>query len=111
MKLTDVADVLSGDFLSAAMCSGASEESQLRRKVVLELFLAAAHHDKIREAIGSQFMHLESTVPTLLGLDHEEGDRLRYMLRTAVTALIGPAGSRHCARSPPVWSSFSSLNL
>lgn len=89
LNLADVANVLDGDFLSAAMSAGSSEQSQLRRNFVLELFLAAGHHDKIREAIRNQLMHLESTVPTLLGLDEDEGDRLRYMLRTVITAMVG----------------------
>ncbi|HEY1761555.1 MAG TPA: TetR family transcriptional regulator [Acidimicrobiales bacterium] len=89
MKLADVANVLDGDFLAAAMNAGSHERSQLRTNFVLELFLAAGHHEMIREAIHKQLMHLESTVPTALGLDDEEGDRLRYMLRTVITMMIG----------------------
>ena len=89
MNLADVAKVLDGNFLTEAMNAGSYEESQLRRNFVLELFLAAGHHDMIREALNSQLMHLESSVPSALGLDEEEGDRLRYMLRTVITAMIG----------------------
>jgi AcrR family transcriptional regulator len=89
MNLADVANVLDGDFLTNAMSAGSSEQSQLRRNFVLELFLAAGHHDMIREAIHGQFTQLETSVPAALGLDQEEGARLRCMLRTVITTLVG----------------------
>jgi AcrR family transcriptional regulator len=89
MKIVDAVNVLDGDFLAVAMNADSHEFNHLRRNFVLELFLAAGHHDKIRETIERQLTHLESSVPAALGLDDEEGDRLRYMLRTIITTLIG----------------------
>jgi AcrR family transcriptional regulator len=101
MKLADVANMLDGDVLAVAMNAGSTEQSQLRRNFVLELFLAAGHHEMIREAIHKQLMHLESSVPSALGLDDEEGDHLRYMLRTIITMLIGASWvSALCTTSP-----------
>jgi AcrR family transcriptional regulator len=100
MKVADVAKVLDRDFLAIAMNADSYEHNHLRRNFVLELFLAAGHHDQIREAIQKQLMHLESSVPTALGMDDEEGDRLRYMLRTVITTLIGSSWvSALCATS------------
>jgi AcrR family transcriptional regulator len=89
MKFVDVAEVLNEGFLAASMRAGSSDERALQRNFLLELFLSAGHHDKFREAIRRQLMDLESSVPRALELDEEEGDHLRYMLRTVVTALVG----------------------
>jgi AcrR family transcriptional regulator len=89
MNLADVANILDGTFLAEAMNSESSEESELRRNFVLELFLAAGHHDKIRETIRKQLTNLESSIPIVIALDDDEGDRLRYMIRSVITTLIG----------------------
>lgn len=89
MSFANVADVLDEPFLATAMKAESQDQSALRRNFVLELFLAAGHHEQIREAVRKQLMDLETSVPLALGLDEEQGAPLRYMLRTVVTALLG----------------------
>lgn len=89
MNMARVANILNEGFLASAMKSEWDEKNALRRDFVLELFLAAAHLEKIRDTICHQLVDMESTIPAFLDLSDESGDHLRYMLRTVVTALIG----------------------
>jgi AcrR family transcriptional regulator len=89
MKFADVADVLNDGFLAASMKDGTDQTRSLQRNFMLELFLAAAHHDQVRGAIRRQLMELESSVPDSLELDDEDRMRFSYLLRAVLTAMIG----------------------
>lgn len=89
MTLTDAANILSEGFVASAMRASSDDGARLQRNFVLESFIAAEHHSKIREAIRRQLTELESTVPQALGLGSEESRWFSYMLRTVMAILIG----------------------
>ena len=55
----------------------------------METALAAAHSDKLRDAVLGQIGELESVVPLLNSVSDDEKQNLRYMIRSVVFVTVG----------------------
>lgn len=89
MNFAEIANVLNGGVLAGALKAGSEDANSVQRNFVLELFLAAAHHEQVREAIRHQFMELESSVPNSLALDELDRKLLSNLLRTIMAVTTG----------------------
>ncbi|MGH3732998.1 MAG: TetR/AcrR family transcriptional regulator [Acidimicrobiales bacterium] len=89
MKFTNFVDLLDEGSLSQLLHSSASQQNSVRQSFTLETALAAAHSDKLRDAVLGQIGELESVVPLLDTVSDEEKVRLRYMIRSVVFVTVG----------------------
>jgi AcrR family transcriptional regulator len=89
MKFTNFVDILEEGSLTQLLYSSASGQNSVRQSFTLETALAAAHSDKLRDAVLGQIGELESVVPLLNNVSDEEKVRLRYMIRSIVFVTVG----------------------
>jgi AcrR family transcriptional regulator len=89
MKFTNFVDLLDEGALSQLLYSSASEQNAVRQSFTLETALAAAHSDKLRDAVLGQIGELESVVPLLKNVGEDEKKHLRYMIRSIVFVTVG----------------------
>jgi AcrR family transcriptional regulator len=89
MKFANFVDLLDEGALSQLLYSSASEQNAVRQSFTLETALAAAHSDKLRDAILGQIGELESVVPLLNNVGEDEKIHLRYMIRSVVFVTVG----------------------
>jgi AcrR family transcriptional regulator len=89
MKFTNFVDILEEGSLSQLLYSSASGQNSVRQSFTLETALAAAHSDKLRDAVLGQIGELDSVVPLLSNVSDEEKVRLRYMIRSIVFVTVG----------------------
>jgi AcrR family transcriptional regulator len=89
MKFTNFVDILEEGSLTQLLYSSASGHNSVRQSFTLETALAAAHSDKLRDAVLGQIGELESVVPLLTNVSDEEKVRLRYMIRSIVFVTVG----------------------
>jgi AcrR family transcriptional regulator len=89
MKFTNFVDILEEGSLTQLLFSSASGQNSVRQSFTLETALAAAHSDKLRDAVLGQIGELESVVPLLNNVSDEEKVRLRYMIRSIVFVTVG----------------------
>jgi AcrR family transcriptional regulator len=89
MKFTNFVDILDEGSLTQLLYSSASGQNSVRQSFTLETALAAAHSDKLRDAVLGQIGELESVVPLLSNVSDEEKMRLRYMIRSIVFVTVG----------------------
>ena len=59
------------------------------RNFTLETVLAAAHNDKLREAVVGQLRELEALIPGLVVVDDDEKECLRHMVRSISSVAVG----------------------
>jgi AcrR family transcriptional regulator len=89
MKFTNFVDILEEGSLTQLLYSSASAQNAVRQSFTLETALAAAHSDKLRDAVLGQIGELDSVVPLLSNVSDEEKMRLRYMIRSIVFVTVG----------------------
>jgi AcrR family transcriptional regulator len=89
MKFTNFVDILEEGSLTQLLYSSASGQNSVRQSFTLETALAAAHSDKLRDAILGQIGELDAVVPLLNNVSDEEKVRLRYMIRSIVFVTVG----------------------
>jgi AcrR family transcriptional regulator len=89
MNFTNFVDILEEGSLTQLLYSSASGHNSVRQSFTLETALAAAHSDKLRDAVLGQIGELESVVPLLDNVSDEERVRLRYMIRSIVFVTVG----------------------
>jgi AcrR family transcriptional regulator len=89
MHLSDFVDILEAGNLSGLLHYEASDHNALRRNFTLETVLAAAHNDKLREAVVGQLRELESLITGLVVVDDEEKACLRHMVRSISSVAVG----------------------
>jgi AcrR family transcriptional regulator len=89
MKFTNFVDILEEGSLAQLLYSSASAQNSVRQSFTLETALAAAHSDRLRDAVLGQIGELESVVPLLNSVSDEEKVQLRYMIRSIVFVTVG----------------------
>lgn len=89
MHASDFVDILEGGNLSGLLRYEASAHNALRRNFTLETVLAAAHNDKLRDAVVGQLRELEALIPGLVVVDADEKKCLRHMVRSISSVAVG----------------------
>jgi AcrR family transcriptional regulator len=89
MHVSDFVDILEAGNLSDLLRYEASDHNALRRNFTLETVLAAAHNDKLREAVVGQLRELEALIPGLVAVNDEEKACLRHMVRSISSIAVG----------------------
>jgi AcrR family transcriptional regulator len=89
MNVSDFVDILEAGNLSSLLRYEASDYNALRRNFTLETVLAAAHNDKLREAVLAQLQVLEALIPGLVVVDDDEKECLRHMVRSISSVAVG----------------------
>ena len=89
ISITSLAEVLDSGVLAQLLYSAASEQNSVRKSFFLEIAIASAQSDKIRAAVQSQLQGLELLVPLIEGIDEDEQDQLRRMIRAIIALALG----------------------
>jgi AcrR family transcriptional regulator len=89
MHVSDFVDILEAGSLSGLLRYEASDQNALRRNFTLETVLAAAHNDKLRDAVVGQLRELEALIPGLVVVDDDEKECLRHMVRSISSVAVG----------------------
>ncbi len=89
MKASNFIDVLEEGSLTQLLYSAASSYNAVRQSFTLETALAAAHIDRLRDAVLGQISELESVIPLLSNISDDDKDRLRFLIRSIVFVTIG----------------------
>jgi hypothetical protein len=89
MNLDDLASLLEDGYLTQLLHSEASDQYAPRRNFVMEMAFASVHHPAIREAVVNQIVKTEVVVPTLIEIEGEAKERLRYTIRTITSLVVG----------------------
>jgi Bacterial regulatory proteins, tetR family len=89
ISITTLAEVLERGVLAQLLYSAASEQNSVRKSFTLEIAIASAHSDKIRAAVRTQMQGLEQLVPLLEGIDDDQKNELRRMIRGIIALALG----------------------
>jgi AcrR family transcriptional regulator len=89
ISITTLAEVLDTGVLAQLLYSAASEQNSVRKSFTLEIAIASAHSDKIRAAVQTQMQGLELLVPLLEGIDDDQKNELRRMIRGIIALALG----------------------
>jgi AcrR family transcriptional regulator len=89
MNLDDMASLLEVGYLTRLLHSEASDLYAPRRNFIMEMAFASVHHPAIREAMVNQIVKSEVVVPTLIEIEGEAKERLRYTIRTITSLVVG----------------------
>jgi AcrR family transcriptional regulator len=89
MNLDDMASLLEDGYLTQLLHFEASDQYAPRRNFIMEMAFASVHHPAIREAVVNQIVKTEVAVPTLIEIEGEAKERLRYTIRTITSLVVG----------------------
>jgi AcrR family transcriptional regulator len=89
ITVSSIADILEVGSLAQLLYSSASTQNEVRKSFTLEVAMASAHSEKLRTAVQKQLRALAALVPLITGVDDEERNRFKYMLRTVVFLTLG----------------------
>jgi len=89
MKASNFIDVLEEGSLTQLLYSAASSYNAVRQSFTLETALAAAHSERLREAVLGQIGELESVIPLLTSISDDDKERLRFLIRSIVFVTLG----------------------
>jgi AcrR family transcriptional regulator len=89
ISITTLSEILDNGVLAQLLYSAASEQNAVRKSFTLEIAIASAHSDKIRAAVQTQMQGLELLVPLLDGIEDDEKDELRRMIRAIIALALG----------------------
>ena len=89
ITIASFADILEVGSLAQLLYAAASEQNSVRKYFTLEAAIAAAHSDKLRDAVHNQVRSLEGVVPLIHDISDEECDLLRDMIRSIVFLTLG----------------------
>jgi AcrR family transcriptional regulator len=89
ISIASLAEVLDSSVLAQLLYSAASEQNSVRKSFFLEIAIASAQSDKIRAAVQTQMQGLELLVPLIEGIDDDERDQLRRMIRAIIAMALG----------------------
>jgi AcrR family transcriptional regulator len=89
MNVSDFVEVLEPGTLARLLHYEASDHNALRRNFTLESALAAAHNDKLRDAVLSQLRELEALIPSLVAVNDVERESIRHLVRSISSVGVG----------------------
>jgi hypothetical protein len=89
ITVSSFADILEVGALAQLLYSSASAQNEVRKSFALEVAMASAQNEKLRAAVQQQLRGLEALVPMITGIDDEERNQLKQLLRTVVFLTLG----------------------
>ncbi len=89
MNLDDMASLLDDGYLTQLLHSEASDQYAPRRNFIMEMAFASVHHPAVRDAVVNQVVKTEVVVPSLIEIEGEAKERLRYTIRTITSLVVG----------------------
>jgi AcrR family transcriptional regulator len=81
--------VLDEGVLAAYLTAAMSGENDIRKFFTMEMMMASAHNEKLREAVHVQLQKTESVVLNLSEIDDEEARNLQFMIREISLLTLG----------------------
>ncbi len=86
-----VAFVLDEGVLARSLHSAASSQNDLRKFFVMEMLMASAQNEKLRNAVGEQMLRIEDLALTLHDIPDQERLHVTFMLREVTLLTLGAA--------------------
>jgi len=77
--------------LARSLHSAASSQNDLRKFFVMEMLMASAQNEKLRNAVGEQMLRIEDLALTLHDIPDQERWHVTFMLREVTLLTLGAA--------------------
>jgi AcrR family transcriptional regulator len=84
-----LAYVLDEGFLAQDLFSAASSQNNLRKYFYMEMMMASAHNQKLRDSVGAQLQSIEKLTDAVENIGAEERTTLRFMIREMTVLILG----------------------
>lgn len=89
IRVANFATVLDPGNFAQILYSAASAQNSVRKDFALEVVMASAYNDQLRAVVQKILRDVESVIPMIEGLSHEEEVQFRCMIRIIVYAVMG----------------------